>query len=98
MDKGIDTNFIHTDHFVLIDSNRHVRGYYHGLDSASLKQLSTDIIYLTMEKDPTRKSFLAGKLATDRCCFPGSYIECGTCYYSLSEKKKNMLTPGIEKK
>ena len=35
--KGIDTSFIHTDHFVLIDSNRHVRGYYHGLDSASLQ-------------------------------------------------------------
>jgi len=60
--EGVDTSFIHTDHFVLIDSNRHVRGYYHGLDSASLKQLSNDIIFLTMEKDPNRKSLFAGKL------------------------------------
>src|SRR5688572_23998063 len=60
--KGVDTNFFHTDHFVLIDSNRYVRGYYHGLDSTSLAQLSEDIVLLTLEKDPKRKSLLAGKL------------------------------------
>lgn len=60
--EGIDTNFIHTDHFVLIDSNRHVRGYYHGLDSLSLKRLSKDLVLLTMEKDPKSRSFFAGKL------------------------------------
>ena len=60
--QGIDTNFIHTDHFVLIDSNRYVRGYYHGLDSASLGHLSRDLILLTMEKDPKGKSFFDGKL------------------------------------
>ncbi|HYC39765.1 MAG TPA: SCO family protein [Chitinophagaceae bacterium] len=60
--QGVDTNFFHTDHFVLIDSNRHVRGYYHGLDSASLARLSEDLILLTLEKDPKRKSLLAGKL------------------------------------
>lgn len=60
--KDIDTNFIHTDHFVLIDSNRHVRGYYHGLDSSSLKDLSKDLVLLTMEKNPNAKSFFAGKL------------------------------------
>lgn len=60
--KGIDTDFIHTDHFVLIDSNRYVRGYYHGLDSASLARLSEDLVLLTMEKDPKEKSFFDGKL------------------------------------
>jgi protein SCO1/2 len=60
--QGIDTNFMHTDHFILIDSNRYVRGYYHGLDSASLAKLSKDIVLLTLEKDPKEKSFLAGKL------------------------------------
>ena len=60
--QGIDTNFMHTDHFVLIDSNRYVRGYYHGLDSASLAKLSKDIVLLTLEKDPKEKNFLAGKL------------------------------------
>ena len=62
----IDTNFIHTDHFVLIDRNHSIRGRpgqaYHGLDTASLAQLSQDIIFLTLEKDRTKKGFLAGKL------------------------------------
>jgi protein SCO1/2 len=60
--EGVDTGFIHTDYFVLIDRNRHIRGYYRGLDSLSLGKLSRDIILLTLEKDPNEKSFLAGKL------------------------------------
>src|SRR6185295_12988162 len=59
---GIDTSFIHTDHFVLIDRNRKVRGYYHGLDSASLARLSEDIIFLSLEKDRSKKSVFEGKL------------------------------------
>lgn len=59
--KGIDTSFIHTDHFVLIDGHRHIRGYYHGLDSADLKQLSRDAVMLTLEKDRTQKSGLPVK-------------------------------------
>lgn len=60
--EGVDTNFVHSDKFVLIDSTRHVRGYYSGLDTASLAQLSNDLVMLTMEKDPNKKSFFAGKL------------------------------------
>ncbi|HVZ56112.1 MAG TPA: SCO family protein [Chitinophagaceae bacterium] len=59
---GVDSNFIHTDHFVLIDRNRNVRGYYHGLDTASLARLSNDIVFLSLEKDRHEKSFLAGQL------------------------------------
>lgn len=60
--EGVDTNFIHSDKFILIDSNRYVRGYYNGLDSASLSRLSSDLVLLSMEKDPHKKSFFAGKL------------------------------------
>lgn len=60
--QGVDTNFIHSDRFVLIDSNRHVRGYYNGLEPESLKKLSSDLVLLTMEKDPKKKSFFDGKL------------------------------------
>jgi protein SCO1/2 len=60
--ETIDSNFLHTDYFVLIDRNRHIRGYYHGLDTASMKKLSEDLIVLSLEKDPNRKSFLSGKL------------------------------------
>jgi protein SCO1 len=60
--EGVDTSFIHSDRFILIDRDRHVRGFYHGLDTTSLAKLSEDIIFLSLEKDPRSKSFLAGKL------------------------------------
>ena len=60
--EGVDTNFIHTDHFVLIDSNRYVRGYYHGLDSVSLGKLSEDIVLLTLEKGKHEKGVFSGQL------------------------------------
>ncbi len=60
--EGVDTNFVHSDKYVLIDTNRRVRGYYSGLDTMELKHLSNDLVMLTMEKDPNRKFFLSGKL------------------------------------
>lgn len=58
----VDSNFLHTDFFVLIDKNRVIRGYYHGLDTMALSRLSQDIILLSLEKDPQQKPFFAGKL------------------------------------
>ena len=58
----VDSNFLHTDFFVLIDKNRNIRGYYHGLDENDLSRLSEDIVLLSLEKDPHKKFFLAGKL------------------------------------
>ena len=60
--EGVDSNFVHSDKFVLLDTARRVRGYYSGLDTMELKKLSNDIVLLTMEKDPNRKFFLSGKL------------------------------------
>lgn len=60
--KGIDTSFFHSDYLVLIDRNRTVRGFYRGLDSTALAKLSEDIIFLTLEKDRSKKSVFEGKL------------------------------------
>jgi protein SCO1/2 len=87
--QGVDTNFIHTDHFVLIDSNRHVRGYYHGLDTASLQQLSNDIIFLTMEKDPSRKFFLSGKLELIAVVFVVAIIGVALLLFIIRKKGKD---------
>ncbi len=60
--QGIDTSFFHTDYMVLIDRNRNIRGYYHGLDTTEVQQLARDIVLLSLEKDPKRKGVFAGKL------------------------------------
>lgn len=84
--QGVDTDFLHTDHFVLIDSNRHVRGFYHGLDSASLATLSQDLVLLTLEKDPKEKSFFAGKLQLIAVVFLITIFGVGLLMYFLRKK------------
>ena len=83
---GVDTNFMHTDHFVLIDSNRHVRGFYHGLEPASLAKLSEDLVLLTLEKDPKEKSFFAGKLQLIAVVFLLTIFGVGLLFYFLRKK------------
>jgi protein SCO1 len=95
--KGIDTSFIHTDHFVLIDTNRYVRGYYHGLDSVSMSRLSEDIILLTLEKDKKKKSFLAGKLQLLAVVFLMAIGSVGVFLFIFRKKGKH-ASPGLEKK
>ena len=84
--QGIDTNFMHTDHFVLIDSSRHVRGFYHGLDPASLANLSEDLVLLTLEKDPKEKSFFAGKLQLIAVFVLVAIFGVGLLLYFLKKK------------
>lgn len=50
-DPGVDTAFIHTENFFLLDSNRIVRGYYNGFDTAAMTRLVKDIPLLMLEKD-----------------------------------------------
>ena len=53
--ETVDTGFIHTTRFVLLDKERVVRGYYNGLDSADMVRLSEDIVFLQLEKDKKKK-------------------------------------------
>lgn len=84
---GVDTSFIHTDRFVLIDTNMHVRGYYRGLDTTELANLSTDIILLSKEKDPKARSFFAGKLQIMAVAFLSAIIGVGLLIYILKRRK-----------
>ncbi len=95
--KGIDTSFFHSDFFVLVDTNRQVRGYYRGLDSTALKELAGDIIYLTMEKDPNRKSFFAGKLQLIAIVFLAAILGVGVLLFFIRKKPNNADT-SLEKK
>lgn len=44
-----EDEFLHTENFVLIDKNRHIRGIYNGLNRTALRQLMTDIKTLKTE-------------------------------------------------
>jgi protein SCO1/2 len=63
-DVGIDTAFIHTENFFLLDKERVVRGWFNGLDSIAQSKLVRDIPLLMLEKDKKRtfKDFLKGLL------------------------------------
>jgi len=55
-DVNVDTAFIHTEDFFLLDKERIVRGWYNGLDSIAQKKLVRDIPLLMLEKD-RKKTF-----------------------------------------
>lgn len=55
-DPGIDTAFIHTEDFFLLDRDRVVRGWYSGFDTVELAKLAHDIPALRLERDKTKSS------------------------------------------
>ncbi|MEO6668020.1 MAG: SCO family protein [Ferruginibacter sp.] len=57
-DTNVDTAFIHTTNFFLLDSNRVVRGWYDGFDSVKQQQLVEDIPTLMLERDKKSPSIL----------------------------------------
>ena len=48
LQKEVD-EFLHTENFVLIDQNRHIRGIYNGLNKTSIAQLIKDVNVLLKE-------------------------------------------------
>jgi len=68
---NVDSAFIHPQRFYLIDKDHVVRArkdelgnvhMYYGLDSNDIRTLAEDIVLLSLERDPNKKFFLAGKL------------------------------------
>lgn len=59
--ENVDSAFIHSERFVLLDKYKVIRGYYNGLDSVSMAKLAEDIVYLSLEKDRKKKRNLFRK-------------------------------------
>lgn len=55
-DVNADTAFPHTYNFFLLDSNRILRGWYNGFDTAKLAQLAKDIPTIMLERDKNAPS------------------------------------------
>lgn len=85
---GVDTSFIHTDRFVLIDKDRVIRGYYRGLDSASIFKLSEDIVLLSLEKNKKDRSFFEGKLELIGVIYLLAILGLGLFLTALRWKRK----------
>ena len=60
-DSNLDTSFIHTQYFFMLDKDRVLRGWYDGLDSVNLNHLADDIVLLMLERDKTKKRGLFGR-------------------------------------
>lgn len=55
-DTEVDTAFIHTENFFLLDSSFVVRGWYNGFDTVKQNKLVQDIPLLMLEKDRKKPS------------------------------------------
>ena len=55
-DTEVDSAFIHTENFFLLDSNFIVRGWYNGFDTLKQARLVQDIPLLMLEKDRNKPS------------------------------------------
>ncbi|MCO6496520.1 MAG: SCO family protein [Chitinophagaceae bacterium] len=63
-DVGIDTGFIHTENFFIVDKNRIIRGWYNGTDSLAMNKMVQDVSMLIVEKAKKRsfKEFIRERL------------------------------------
>lgn len=98
-DTEVDSAFIHPTRFYLVDRDRVVRArktpegnidLYNGLDTSDVKQLGEDIILLSLEKDPAKKSFLSGKLELLAIVFALAGIGLFFLIRYLNKEKKSL--------
>jgi protein SCO1 len=54
--QKIEDDFIHTQMFVLVDKNRHIRGYYDGTSDMEVANLLRDIDKLRKEQEENKKN------------------------------------------
>lgn len=102
-EKEIDTSFVHTEKFILLDKNFVIRGpadyrkvYYDGLDSTSLSQLARDIGLLMLEKDEQKKSTLFTKIIN--LSWLWLIIVFLTIAFVLYMRNRRNITEGYKKK
>ena len=53
--NGGSDDFLHSEQLVLIDKNRHIRGYYDGTIDTIANKCADDIVLLTLEKQKKHK-------------------------------------------
>lgn len=101
LDPRINPEFPHTDMFVLIDKHGVIRArrdkdgnplLYHSNDEEAMSNLAKDIVLLSLEKDPTKKGFLAGKLQLIAIVMLAAIIAVGIFLFIFQKKGTDAAT------
>jgi len=88
-DPGIDTAFIHTENFFLLDSNFIVRGWYNGFDTVKQAKLVRDIPLLMLERDRKAPSIFREFIPLLPVIFTGIGIIFVVIFILQRNKNKN---------
>jgi protein SCO1/2 len=96
-DPNIDTAFIHTEKFFLIDSNRTLRGKYHGFNKEELAQLAKDIPTLMLERDKKSPSIFREYIPILWVIFTAIGITLLTVFLLFRNKKKEDVLDKFKK-
>lgn len=91
-DTEVDSAFIHTENFFLLDTNHVVRGWYNGFDEKELSKLAKDIPLLMLEKDKTSPSIFRSFIPILPLIFIGIAIVFALVVYLQKSKIKNNRT------
>lgn len=87
-DVNVDTAFVHTENFFLLDTNRVVRGWYNGFDTVKLAKLAKDIPTVMLEKGKNSKSIFRKFIPLLPIIFIGIAIVIITMTYLNKNKNK----------
>ena len=86
-DPGVDTAFIHTENFFLLDTNHIIRGYYNGFDTVKQAKLVRDIPLLMLERDKRSPSVFRDFIPILPVIFVGiGIIFIGIFFFSRQKK------------
>ena len=88
-DVHVDTAFVHTENFFLLDSNRVLRGWYNGFDTLKMAQLAKDIPTLMLEKDNKSPSIFREFIPILPIIFVGIAFVILTTIYLDKKKTKS---------
>lgn len=91
-DTNVDTAFIHTENFFLLDTNRIVRGWYNGFDTLRQAQLARAIPTLMLEKDKKSPSIFREFIPYLPVIFVGIGLTIFTVGFLNRKNKKNAQT------
>lgn len=90
-DTEVDTAFIHTKNFFLLDKNRVIRGWYNGFDEAEQAHLARNIPILMLEKDKTAPSFFRRFIPILPIIFVGiGIVIFATAFFNRRKRKEDL--------